>query len=113
MIENLKSKVEDEDREMISPLLLGKCVAANIKDILSDEASKDRFTVFFNVFLKGTGMIYLAKDSYTHILTDQKDNILNIGKDKTDIGNDEYLSLLPHVQSMRTFNFLNTASTYS
>lgn len=104
---DLKSKVENEDREMISPLLLGKCVAANIKDILSDEASKDRFTVFFNAFLKGTGMIYLAKDSYAHILTDQKDNILNIGKDKTDIGNDEYLSLLPHVQSMRTFNFLN------
>lgn len=103
----LKEGTEDLDTETISKLPLAKCIAKHIDKVIKNENSKERFDVFFNSFLKGPAMIVLAKDSYTHLLTDQKESVLFVDKNLSGSNEENYLSLLPHVQSMRTFNFLN------
>ena len=97
----------DNETVMINRTLLAKLISGNIKEIIKNSNSDERFEYYFNSFLKGMAMIFFAKDSYEHLLGNEKDSYIVLDEETSESDQDHFLSLIPRVSSMRTFNFLN------
>ena len=100
-------KNTDNETVMINKSLLAKLISGNIKEIIKNSKTDERFEYYFNAFLKSMAMIFFVKDSYEHLLGNEKDSYIILDKESSESDQDHFLSLIPRVTSMRTFNFLN------
>lgn len=96
----LSNLVSDKcEYNLIYPSKLGNIFGSNIKNIIKNEKTDDRFTMYFNTFIKNTIPLLMAKS-----LID-----LDSGNDEDIFGNTnkENDNILPNLKSQRLFNFMS------
>ena len=84
---------------MICENKLARVLSGNISKVISDEKNKDRFTMYFNTFIKTSIPVFLAKEILEKY-NDTEDDILGNSNEE----DDDYL---PKLRSNRLFNFVN------